>query len=68
MGLHFDPVVAFVGGACPGIGRAGTERLGAEGACVPAADIPDSAGAALPSMQVIQAPAAAARAVEGGHD
>ena len=39
--------IAFITGACSGIGLATAERFVAEGACVLAADIQDEAGAAL---------------------
>jgi NAD(P)-dependent dehydrogenase (short-subunit alcohol dehydrogenase family) len=47
MGLRFDDKIAFVTGACSGIGLATAERFVAEGARVLAADIQDDAGAAL---------------------
>jgi NAD(P)-dependent dehydrogenase (short-subunit alcohol dehydrogenase family) len=47
MGQRLAQKVAFVTGACSGIGLATTERFVAEGARVLAADIQDDAGAAL---------------------
>lgn len=47
MGQRLAHKIAFITGACSGIGLATTERFVAEGACVLAADIQDDAGAAL---------------------
>jgi len=47
MGSRLDGKVAFITGACSGIGLATTERFIDEGARVLAADIQDDAGAAL---------------------
>jgi NAD(P)-dependent dehydrogenase (short-subunit alcohol dehydrogenase family) len=47
MGQRLQHKVAFISGACSGIGLATTERFVAEGAAVLAADIQDDAGAAL---------------------
>jgi NAD(P)-dependent dehydrogenase (short-subunit alcohol dehydrogenase family) len=47
MGGRLDGKIAFITGACSGIGLATTELFIAEGACVLAADIQDEAGAAL---------------------
>lgn len=47
MGLRLAHKVAFITGACSGIGLATTERFVAAGARVLAADIQDDAGAAL---------------------
>jgi NAD(P)-dependent dehydrogenase (short-subunit alcohol dehydrogenase family) len=47
MGQRLQHKIAFITGACSGIGLATTERFVAEGARVLAADIQDDAGAAL---------------------
>ena len=50
MGSRFQNKVAFVTGACSGIGLATAERFVEEGARVLAADIQDEAGAALEAL------------------
>lgn len=47
MGARLNDKVAFITGACAGIGLASTKLFIAEGARVLAADIQDDAGAAL---------------------
>ena len=47
MSRRLQDKIAFITGACSGIGLATAERFVAEGACVLAADIQDEAGAAL---------------------
>jgi NAD(P)-dependent dehydrogenase (short-subunit alcohol dehydrogenase family) len=47
MGPRFEDKIAFITGACSGIGLATAQRFIDEGACVLAADIQDDAGVAL---------------------
>ena len=59
MGIRLEGKVAFITGACSGIGLATAELFIAEGARVLAADIQDEAGAAL--QQRFAGPAANSR-------